>query len=160
MALREADVGIVYGSPPNSALHEEHIATGRLVCVSATTGSAVDREPIEFEKVFAKPFIRIDESDPLGAMLADQWARLGAAPAAGITVQTYHVALVLAEEGFGTAIIDSFTANSSRNPNLTTRTLLPELPVTLRALLPGGVRSPRPVSDFTEAFAKVTNALR
>lgn len=160
MALREADVGIVYGSPTNSALHEEPIATGRLVCVSATAAPAAERGPIEFGDVLSTPFIRIDEHDPLGAMLADQWARLGKVPVAGITVQTYHVAMALAEEGFGTAIIDSFTANSTRNPKLTARPLRPEVPVTVRALLPGGVRSPKPVADFLAAFSKVANALR
>jgi DNA-binding transcriptional LysR family regulator len=160
MALREADVGIVYGSPPNSVLHEEHIATGRLVCVSASSWPGAETGPIEFEEVLSQPFIRIDERDPLGAVLADQWGRLGKIPVAGITVQTHHIAMVLAEEGFGNAIIDSFTANSTRNPKLTTRPLLPEVPVAVRALLPGGVRSPKPVADFTTAFAKVAHALR
>ena len=93
-----------------------------------------------------------------GAVLADQWARLGLAPRAGITVQTHHIAMVMAEQGFGPAIIDSFTAQASANERLHVRTLLPEVPVEVHALQPLGVRSPRPVSDFIAALHEVTAA--
>ena len=159
IALQEGDVGIVYGNLPHASLQEEHVATGRLVCVErGMPGPDADASPVELADIVARPFIRIDERDPLGAMLADQWARLGLTPRAGITVQTLHIAMVLAEEGFGPAIIDSFTARSSRSPTLRTRPLLPDVPVVIRALLPGGVRSPRPVADFIAAFGRVTKS--
>jgi hypothetical protein len=63
---------------------------------------------------------------------------------------------VLAEQGFGPAIIDSFMAQASRTDTLHIRSLLPEVPVEVRALLPQGVRSPQPVADFIAAFRKVT----
>lgn len=159
IALQEADVGIVYGSVPHPALHEELVATGRLVCVSRVGSAGADRRvTVALQEVLRGPFIRIDERDPLGAMLADQWARLGLAPSAGITVQTHHIAMVLAEQGFGPAIIDSFTAQASRSETLHVRTVLPEVPVAVRALLPHGLRSPRPVADFIAAFRKVAEA--
>jgi DNA-binding transcriptional LysR family regulator len=80
------------------------------------------------------------------------------APHGEITVQTHHIAMVLAEQGFGPAIIDSFTAAASRSDTLHVRTLVPEVPVTVRALLPPGVRSPSPVADFIEAFRQVAVA--
>ncbi len=157
MALQEGDVGIVYGSLPHPALHEERVATGRLVCVSRVGTPGSDRRvTVGLQEILRTPFIRIDERDPLGAMLADQWARLGLAPRAGITVQTHHIAMVLAEQGFGPAIIDSFTAQASRTDTLHIRSLLPEVPVEVRALLPQGLRSPKPVADFIAAFRKVT----
>ncbi|HET7868527.1 MAG TPA: LysR substrate-binding domain-containing protein [Burkholderiaceae bacterium] len=157
MALQEGDVGIVYGSLPHPALHEERVATGRLVCVSRVGTPGSDRRvSVGLQEILRAPFIRIDERDPLGAMLADQWARLGLAPRAGITVQTHHIAMVLAEQGFGPAIIDSFTAQASRVDTLHVRSLQPEVPVEVRALLPQGLRSPKPVADFIAAFRKVT----
>ncbi|WP_295642400.1 LysR substrate-binding domain-containing protein [uncultured Methylibium sp.] len=157
IALQEGDVGIVYGSLPHPALHEELVATGRLVCVTRTGDSAADRRTtVSLEDLLRSPFIRIDERDPLGTVLADQWARLGVAPRAGITVQTHHIAMVLAEQGFGPAIIDSFTAQAGRSDALHVRTLLPEVPVEVRALLPQGLRSPQPVADFIAAFRAVT----
>jgi len=157
IALQEGDVGIVYGSLPHPALHEERVAVGRLVCVSRAGGAAADRRTtVALDDVLREPFIRIDERDPLGAMVADQWARLGIAPPPGITVQTHHIAMVLAERGFGPAIIDSFTAQAGRLESLHVRALLPEVPVEVKALLPHGLRSPRPVADFIAAFRKVT----
>jgi DNA-binding transcriptional LysR family regulator len=156
IALQEGDVGIVYGSLPHPALLEEPVATGRLVCVSRASGAAADRRTtVALEDILREPFIRIDERDPLGTMLADQWGRLGISPQAGITVQTNHIAMVLAEQGFGPALIDSFTAHASRDANLHVRTVLPEVPVQVRALLPQGLRSPRPVADFIAAFRAV-----
>ncbi|MBT9464887.1 MAG: LysR family transcriptional regulator [Hydrogenophaga sp.] len=153
IALQEADVGVVYGSRSHPAVQEEAIATGRLVCVSKVGAPGADRRStVALEEVLRTPFIRIDERDPIGTMLAEQWSRLGVAPRANITVQTHHIAMVLAEEGFGPAILDSFTARASRSSLLHVRTVLPEVAVDIKALLPNGLRSSRLVGDFIEAF--------
>lgn len=152
MLLQEGDVGIVYGRPSHAALSDELVATGRLVCASPKGRTAADRRTtVALQDLLREPFIRIDERDPLGAVLADQWARLSLSPRAGITVQTHHIAMVMAEQGFGPAIIDSFTAQASGG-DLHIRTLLPEVPVEVRAVQPQGLRSPQPVSDFIAAF--------
>lgn len=153
IALQEADVGVVYGSRSHPSVQEEAIATGRLVCVSKVGAPGADRRStVALEEVLRTPFIRIDERDPIGTMLAEQWSRLGVAPRANITVQTHHIAMVLAEEGFGPAILDSFTARASRSSLLHVRTVLPEVAVDIKALLPNGLRSSRLVGDFIEAF--------
>ncbi|WP_425261113.1 LysR family transcriptional regulator [Rubrivivax sp. RP6-9] len=157
MALQEGDVGIVYGKPHHPALHDELVATGRLVCVSRqVSGPADRRKTIALQEVLRAPFIRIDERDPLGAVLADQWARLGIAPRAGMTVQTHHIAMVMAQQGFGPAIIDSFTADADAGEELVVHSLVPEVPVEVRALQPSGVRSPKAVADFIAALRQVT----
>lgn len=157
IALQEGDVGIVYGTRLHPGVHEETIAVGRLVCVSRTEQPGSDRRStVALEEVIRSPFIRIDERDPLGAMLADQWSRLGVSPTAGMTVQTHHIAMVLAEQGFGPAIIDSFTAQASTSRRLHVRSLLPEVPVEVRALLPQAGRYPQSAGEFIEAFRKVT----
>jgi len=159
IALQEGDVGIVYGRLAHPALHDELVATGRLVCVSLAGSKGSDRRStVALQDILREPFIRIDERDPLGAMLADQWSRLGLVPRAGITVQTHHIAMVMAEQGFGPAIIDSFTARASVDERLHVRSLVPEIPVEVRALLPQGVRSQKTVADFIGAFGKVTGA--
>jgi DNA-binding transcriptional LysR family regulator len=153
MALQEGDVGIVYGNVMHGGLQEEHVATGRLVCVSQLLQRGSDRRTtVALSDVLKEPFIRIDERDPLGAMLADQWSRLGMAPMGGMTVQTHHIAMVLAEQGFGPAIIDSFTAQARRSDTLHVRSITPEIPVEVRALIPRGVCSPRPIADFIAAM--------
>ncbi|MGE8502892.1 MAG: LysR family transcriptional regulator [Pseudomonas sp.] len=158
IALQEGDVGIVYGGFSHPAAQEELLATGRLVCVSRVQHAGTDkRTTVALEEVLRTPIIRIDDRDPLGAMLNDQWSRLGLQPRPEITVQTHHIAMIMAEQGFGPAIIDSFTAQASLSDTLHVRTLLPEVPVEVRALIPQGIRSPKPVADFIKAFRKVAS---
>lgn len=153
IALCEADVGIVYGAMTHANLDEEHVATGHLVHVSRIRNRGADRRTtIAMDDVLREPFIRIDERDPLGAMLADQWSRLGLAPGAGITVQTHHIAMIFAERGFGPAIIDSFTAKATASDGLHVRALTPVIPVEIHALIPRGERSQRRVADFIAAL--------
>lgn len=160
VALQEGDVGIVYGSKAHPAVDEQPIATGRLVCVSRSDSARADRRTtVTLDEVLRGPFIRIDDRDPIGTMLAEQWSRLGGlggAPQSGITVQTHHIAMVMAEEGFGPAIVDSFTAMAARGDHLHVRTVLPEVAVEVRALLPQGVRSPKAVGEFIKALKTVT----
>lgn len=157
VALQEGDVGIVYGSKAHPAVDEQLIATGRLVCVSRSESARSDkRSTVTLDEVMRSPYIRIDDRDPIGTMLAEQWSRLGSAPQGGITVQTHHIAMVLAEEGFGPAIVDSFTAMAVRSDRLHVRTVLPEVAVEVRALMPQGVRSPKAVGVFIEALRQVT----
>lgn len=155
IALREADVGIVYGRTNHPAVQQVAVASGQLVCVSAPQVRGSDkRRTVELAEVLRDRFIRIDERDPLGAMLAEQCARQNLPVQGGITVQTHHIAMVLAEQGFGPAIIDSFTAKASTLASLHVRTLLPEVPVLVQALLPQGERSAQPTDDFIDAFIK------
>lgn len=159
IALREGDVGIVYGSTQHPAVHCVPVATGRLVCVSPRAARGGDRRStVELAELVRTGFIRIDERDPIGAMLAEQCARQGLEPEGGLTAQTHHIAMVLAEQGFGPAIIDSFTAAATTGAALQIRTLLPEVPVSVQALLPQGERSPRLAADLIEAFRGIASA--
>jgi DNA-binding transcriptional LysR family regulator len=161
IALREGDVGIVYGSVQHPAVQHVAVATGRLVCVSLrpARGAADRRTTVELADLMRSGFIRIDERDPLGAMLAEQCVRLGLEPTGGLTAQTHHIAMVLAEQGFGPAIIDSFTAAAATHEALEVRTLLPEVRVSVQALLPQGERSPQPAADLIEAFSDIAGGV-
>jgi len=163
IALREADIGIVYGSahrPQHPAVQQVDIATGRLVCVSLRPprGARDRRSTVDLAELLGSGFIRIDEHDPIGAMLAEQCNRHGAAARGGLTAQTHHIAMVLAERGFGPAVVDSFTAAARTSEALEVRTLLPEVPVSVQALLPQGERSPQPAADLIEAFKAIAGA--
>jgi DNA-binding transcriptional LysR family regulator len=160
IALREGDVGIVYGANQHPALQHVPVATGRLVCVSLRPARGADRRTtVELAELMRSGFIRIDERDPLGAMLAEQCARLGLEPTGGLTAQTHHIAMVLAEQGFGPAIIDSFTAAATTSDALEVRALLPEVRVSVQALLPQGERSPQPAADLIDSFSDIAGGV-
>jgi len=160
IALREGDVGIVYGATRHPAVQHVPVATGRLVCVSLRPARGADRRTtVELAELMRGGFIRIDERDPLGAMLAEQCARLGFEPAGGLTAQTHHIAMVLAEQGFGPAIVDSFTAAATTSEALVVRTLLPEVRVSVQALLPQGERSLQPAADLIDAFGDIAGSV-
>lgn len=153
LALREADVGIVFGHAPVAGLESVPLASGRLVCVSRRRiGRAAT---VTLEELARQPFVRIDERDPLGALLAEHAQRAGVPAAAEIVVQTHHTALVLAEEGFGPAVVDSFTAAAARSPQLLVQPLSPEVRVGLCALLPPEPHERRLALAFIEAFRQV-----
>jgi len=144
----------------NPAVQQVPIATGRLVCVSLrpARGPQDRRSTIELSELLRSGFIRIDERDPIGAMLAEQCSRHGAQPPGGLTAQTHHIAMVLAEQGFGPAVVDSFTAAARTSNALGVRTLVPEVPVHVQALLPQGERSPQPAADLIESFKAIAGA--
>lgn len=158
IALREGDVGIVYGTTQHPSVQTVPIATGRLVCVSQAPESAprprpgTRRSTVDLADVMRAGCIRINEHDPIGAMLAELCAHHDVASSEGITVQTHHIAMVLAEQGFGPAIIDSFTAAATTSDTLEVCTVLPEVPVSIQALIPQGGRSSKPANDFIDAF--------
>lgn len=134
IALREADVGIAYGSHPHPSIQESALATGRLVCVRERMVPA--RASITLAELRDQPVIRLHHQDPIGFVLADTAARLGVQFSGGITVQTYQTAVSLAEHGFGPALVDEFTAAELRDPRLQCLRLEPEIPVQLVALRP------------------------
>lgn len=133
IALREADVGIVYGSHPHPAIEESVVATGRLVCVRESQPGA---RAVTLAELHNQPVIRLHHKDPIGFVLADAAHRLGVEFAGGITVQTYQTALSLAEHGFGPALIDEFTAANLHAQGLQRCRLEPEIPVQLVSLRP------------------------
>jgi DNA-binding transcriptional LysR family regulator len=150
LALREADVGIVYGHTPVAGLELVPLARGRLVCVSRQrVGRAAT---VTLQELARRPFVRIDERDPLGALLAEHAQRAGLPAVGEIVVQTHHTALVLAEEGFGAAVVDSFTAAAARSPQLHVQPLAPEVRVGLAALLPPEPHERRLALAFVDAF--------
>lgn len=160
LALREADLGIVYGRAPVVGLESIPLASGRLVSVSRRrVGRAAT---VTLPELAREPFIRIDGRDPLGALLAEEAQRAGVAAEGEIVVQTHHTALVLAEEGFGPAVVDSFTAAAARRADLVVQPLLPEVRVGLFALLPPGAPGPherRLALAFAEAFGQALDGV-
>jgi DNA-binding transcriptional LysR family regulator len=157
IALREADVGVIYGSQPHPSLEETVIAEGHLVCVSKTEldkTSALDE--IDITDLNNQSVIRLYERDPIGSVLSDLCSRQNVRFSGGMTVQTYHTALTLAEHGFGIAIVDNFTAAASRRASLQILPLKPQVRIPITAITNLANESSVTLQQvLTDSFAEV-----
>ena len=118
IALREADVGIVYGTQTHPAAESQLIATGHLVAALPSSWPGFEKKrpgaAVDLAELNAQPVIRIYQKDPMGMVVDDLCNNQEITFTGGITVQTHHTALTFAEQGFGPAIVDVYTAASHR----------------------------------------------
>jgi DNA-binding transcriptional LysR family regulator len=103
------------------------------------------------------PVIALDSRDPLGATLSHVLRESAAGLKPVMTVQTYHVALALAEHGVGVAMVEGCTAASADRSKVDVLALEPPIPVSVKVLRPNA----RPHSLVTRAFTRcMTQALQ
>ena len=162
LVLQEADVGFLFSPAVHSALAQEHLADGRMVCIAPTGMLAarfVKRGRITLAELgkLGKPVIGLDAQDPMGRVLSQAIREAGVGLQFNITVQTYHSALALAHHGLGIALVDTCTAASADLSRVDVLELEPLIPVPIKALLPAG----KPGSVAVRAFVKCSEqALR
>jgi DNA-binding transcriptional LysR family regulator len=153
LALQEADVGFLFSPVAHSALAQEHLADGRMVCVAPRGMLAtkiVKRGSLALDELRKVPVIGLDVNDPVGRSLNQACREAEVGLSFDITVQTYHSALALAHHGMGVALIDSCTAASADATRVDVLELEPLIPVPIKALLPAG----KPGSVTVRAFVK------
>ena len=156
LVLQEADVGFLYSPAIHSALAQEHLADGRMVCI-APKGMLATRflkrgniTLTELAKLVNVPIIGLDAQDPVGRVLSQASREAGVGLKFNITVQTYHLALALAHHGLGAALIDTCTAASADMSRVDVLNLEPLIPLPITALLPAD----KPGSVAVGAFAR------
>ena len=158
LTLQEADVGFLFSPAVHSALSQEHLADGRMVCI-APKGMLPSRflkrgniTLAELAKLKDEPTIALDAQDPVGRVLNQASREAGVGLTSNITVQTYHAALALAHHGLGVALVDSCTATSADKSRVDVLDLEPLIPVPVRALLPSGKPGSVAVRAFVRCF--------
>ena len=153
LALQEADVGFLFSPVAHSALAQEHLADGRMVCVAPKgmlTARLLKRGTVTLADLVKVPVIGLDVLDPVGRSLNQACREAGVGLQFNITVQTYHSALALAHHGLGVALIDTCTAASADPTRVDVLALEPLIPVPIKALLPAG----KPASVAVRAFVR------
>jgi DNA-binding transcriptional LysR family regulator len=153
LALQEADVGFLFSPVAHSALAQEHLADGRMVCVAPKgmlTSRLLKRGTVTLADLVKVPVIGLDVLDPVGRSLNQACREAGVGLQVNITVQTYHSALALAHHGLGVALIDTCTAASADPTRVDVCALEPLIPVPIKALLPAG----KPASVAVRAFVR------
>ena len=153
LALQEADVGFLFSPVAHSALAQEHLADGRMVCVAPKgmlASRLVKRGSVTLADLSKSPVVGLDALDPVGRSLNQACREAGVGLQFPITVQTYHSALALAHHGLGIAVIDTCTAASADPARVDVLELEPLIPVPIKALFPAG----KPGSVVVRAFVR------
>ncbi len=137
LVLQEADVGYAFNAAPHPALESQVLACRPVVCVVPkgwVSRQMLAEGQIGMEQLARLPLIGLDGQDPLGLQLLRTF-RDTAVPAKVVaTVQTYHVALSLAQHGVGVAMVDAWTAASADRSRVDVLALAPALEVPVQFL--------------------------
>jgi len=153
LANQQADVGYVFGGGNHPALTPETLAEGQVMAAAPKGMLAPEllkSGAITFAQLTEIPLIALDTNDPLGFSLGPLMREGVARLCEIIYVQSYHVALALAHQGVGVALIESCTAASADPGKVDVLPLSPAIAVTVRALRP----SARPNSLVTRTFTR------
>lgn len=144
LVLHEADVGYVFSAPEHPALSREALGSRDVVAVVPKgwlAQAALERGQLDVSQLARLPVIGLDGADPLGLQLAHFFRENQQPGRVVMTVQTYHVALALAQQGVGVAMVDACTALSADARRVDVLPLAPALSVPVLHLRPTGKAS-------------------
>jgi DNA-binding transcriptional LysR family regulator len=156
LVLQEADVGFVFSAAPHPALSTEALGQRAVVCVAPKgllPAPALRSGQVTLAQLAGLPLVALDAQDPLGMLLAHTVRDSGAGLNVVMTVQTYHVALALAQHGVGVALVDGCTAASADPARVDVLPLAaPAIDVPVQALRPKARPHSQTVRQFTRCM--------
>lgn len=136
LLAQEIDLGFAFDPVPHEGLVQETIAEGELVLLSPRRkgGRGAARGALRLAELPQDSFITLRDDTSLGYMFNQACERAGIALRAAVTVQTYHLARGLVENGMGCAVIDQYTAVAGNVQALRVNTLEPRLRFDVRLM--------------------------
>lgn len=117
LVLQEADVGYLFGTCSHPALSHQLLHDIPIFCVAPKgmlTPSVSSIGRITPQDLQQLPIIALDTRDPVGraiVALLNPMGSMGQGPT--MVVQTHHVALAMAHQGLGVALVEGCTAASA-----------------------------------------------
>lgn len=129
----QADIGFVLASRPNPALIEESIAEGGAVCVAPIGTFSSSKLTVNWQDLRRCRLI-MPPHDLMGKAIRSAAETAGAPMAGAVSIETNALAMKLAEQGGGVAVIDSFTAAFADPSKVQRLVLEPHLPFVLKML--------------------------
>ncbi len=152
------DVGFTFGAEGAEApVGFVEIGSVSLACIARK--EVLDAFPAEIglQDIAGLPVISLQESEPLGHMLATKARELRLSLDNQIRVQTYALACALAEHGAGLAIVDAMSATSyaRNNPDVDLRHFDADLSLPVTAIYPLSRGLPINTRRFVDCFAEV-----
>jgi DNA-binding transcriptional LysR family regulator len=149
IALRECDVGITYEASTNPAVQCKEIGSGYLAAVGFGL-----RPTITMEQLAELPIIDLDDQDPLGRKLAARRLSRDLTFQSVCTVESYQIAIALAAQKLGIAIVDHYSAQRSIAGNgLVAARIEPSIEFNVYALTPTAGIGSKSRSDLIDALA-------
>jgi DNA-binding transcriptional LysR family regulator len=134
-ALQQIDVGIAFDVPPHPNVESRTMCDAPVVCV-APVGMLRASRRIGLADLAHQRVISLSSQDPLGQLINRAFVSAGVFVKGAITVQTYHVALAMAEAGLGVSLIDAISAASADRSKVDTHLLDMDLAIAIKALRP------------------------
>lgn len=109
---------------------------------------------IVIDDLVGRSLIGLDESEPLGKLVADLSRTAGLTIDTPVRVQTYRLACAMAQQGSGIAIVDSMTAASfvKNNPDVDVRQFPENLNMPVNVVFPLARGLPIRSRDFVAKF--------
>lgn len=116
LVLQEADVGYLFGTCAHPALSQQLLQNVPVYCV-APKGMLSDKVlkmgSVTPEDLYPFPLIGLDSKDPVGRSILAMLSTGHQITLPKIIVQTHHVALAMAHQGLGIALIEGCTASNA-----------------------------------------------
>lgn len=137
LLLQEADIGFVISAVGQPGLEHEKLAEIAMYCVlpkGLLAPSRIKQQGMMLEDLADLPLVGLDTKDPLGMRISQACRERGVGLSPVVTVQTYHAALSMAEQGLGAAIVDGCTASAADLRKVHVLPLLPRIAVGVYAL--------------------------
>jgi DNA-binding transcriptional LysR family regulator len=137
LALREADIGFLFDTLAHPALQKTRLGSQAMTCV-APKGMLPKRlvklEEITLTDLHGLPLIELNDKAPVGSLMQQKMSDAKLLDSVLLSVQTYHVAIAMAQHGLGIALVDSCTASSADTRKVDVLQLLPRINIDVHAL--------------------------
>jgi DNA-binding transcriptional LysR family regulator len=136
LLLREIDLAIAFDPPEHPAISTEDLGRIELVCAARAElfGKHRGAERIDAAALASMQIIELLTADPVGQLVASYARRFGWMWPAKVAVKTHSLALQLAAEGVGVAVVDVASARGFQ-PALQVIPLAPEALIPVKAML-------------------------
>lgn len=153
LVLQEADVGYLFGACSHPALAQTHLHDVRICCVAPKgmlSQDVVLAGHVESQQLRHLPLIALDSRDPVGRAIVALLHPDTPERQPALVVQTHHVALALAHQGLGIALVEGCTAASADLQRVDVVAVQPGLHIPVLAAWSGA----RPASVAAKAFTQ------
>ena len=143
---RNLDLAVTLGADQYPDIRSQSLGEAELVYLGPQGGP-----DIHLSDIARGELICLSLNDPIGKMIANNFAQLGLFYKPAIEVQTYYLACALVAAGCGATIVDEFTAHSMIREGLAIRRVIPKMTATLAVL----THESHVIRGFYPAFTEI-----